>query len=271
MDLGATLEVLRQIPYFRSLPALELRSLAANLRTGRYQADDVIFRRGDPSQGLCVVVSGRVQTVTASPEGREQVLKVFGPGRTFADIAVFDDEPQPADAIAVIDSLIAFVPRATLLDLLTHHPNMAIDVIRLFASRLRAYKQVVEDLSLRPVNRTIGDGFAKLAVIKRAFKGRSSLGAQRAAFGRWASRLVFLDWVERRAPGLLGGLLDRPYEKWLNMIRRADVRLKGAVEDDPVPGHLIEVLEEMSGSELEPLVDELRKLPQRESPNLEDR
>jgi CRP-like cAMP-binding protein len=151
MDLGATLEVLRQIPYFRSLPALELRSLAANLRTGRYQADDVIFRKGDPSEGLCVVVSGRVRTVTVSPEGREQVLKVFGPGRTFADIAVFDDEPQPADAIAVIDSLIAFVPRATLLDLLTRHPNMAVDVIRLFASRLRAYKQVVEDLSLRPV------------------------------------------------------------------------------------------------------------------------
>jgi CRP-like cAMP-binding protein len=151
MDLGATLEVLQQIPYFRSLPALELRSLAANLRPGRYQADDVIFRKGDPSEGLCVVVSGRVRTVATSPDGREQVLKVFGPGRTFADIAVFDDEPQPADAIAVIDSLIAFVPRATLLDLLRRHPDMAVDVIRLFASRLRAYKQVVEDLSLRPV------------------------------------------------------------------------------------------------------------------------
>src|SRR5262245_47092142 len=151
MDLGATLEVLRQIPYFRSLPTLELRSLAANLRTGRYQADDVIFRKGDPSEGLCVVVSGRVRTVTTSPEGREQVLKVFGPGRTFADIAVFDDEPQPADALAAIESLIAFVPSATLLDLLTRHTKMAIDVIRLFASRLRAYKQVVEDLSLRPV------------------------------------------------------------------------------------------------------------------------
>src|SRR5262245_35730700 len=130
MDLGAMLEVLRQIPYFRSLPALELRSLATSLRTGRYQADAVIFRKGDPSEGLCVVVSGRVRTVVTSPEGREQVLKVFGPGRTFADIAVFDDEPQPADAMAVTDSLIAFVPRAALLDLVRQHPDVAIDVIR---------------------------------------------------------------------------------------------------------------------------------------------
>src|SRR5262245_17863366 len=151
MDLDATLTVLRQVPYFLSLPALDLRALATNLRTGRYQSGDVIFRKGDPSAGLCIVVSGRVRTVTSTPDGREQVLKMFGPGRTFAEIAVFDDEPQPADAIAVTDSLIAFVPQATLLGLVRQHPDVAIDVIRLFASRLRAYKQMVEDLSLRPV------------------------------------------------------------------------------------------------------------------------
>src|SRR5215510_4197596 len=151
MDLSATLEVLRQIPYFRSLAALELRSLATDLRTRRYQADDVIFRKGDPSEGLCVVISGRVRTITTSPAGREQVLKVFGPGRTFADLAVFDDEPQPADAIAVSDSTVAFVPSGDLLEVLKRHPDAAIGVIRLFASRLRAYKQMVEDLSLRTV------------------------------------------------------------------------------------------------------------------------
>jgi len=76
---------------------------------------------------------------------------VFGPGRTFADIAVFDDEPQPADAIAVSESTVVFVPRDDVLELLKRHPEAAIEVIRLFASRLRAYKQMVEDLSLRTV------------------------------------------------------------------------------------------------------------------------
>jgi CRP-like cAMP-binding protein len=47
-----------------------------------------------------------------SAEGREQVLKVFGPGRTFGEISVFDDEPLPADAVAVTDSTIALVPPA---------------------------------------------------------------------------------------------------------------------------------------------------------------
>ena len=111
----------------------------------------MIFRKGDHSEGLCIVLTGRVRTVITSAEGREQVLKVFGPGRTFGDIPVFDDEPQPAEAVAVSESTIAFIAQVDLLDLLRRHPDLAIDVIRLFASRLRAYKQMVEDLSLRTV------------------------------------------------------------------------------------------------------------------------
>jgi len=145
------LELLRQIPYLRSVPAAAVQALATNLRERRYGAGDAIFRKGDSSEGLGVVLRGRVRTVTTSPEGREQVLKVFGPGRTFADIAVFDDGPQPADAFAVSESTVVFVQSGDLLELLKRHPEAAIGTIRLFASRLRAYKQMVEDLSLRTV------------------------------------------------------------------------------------------------------------------------
>jgi len=121
------------------------------------------------------------------------------------------------------------------------------------------------------LHRSIGDGFAKLAVIKRAFKGRSSLKAQRQSFSRFAGKLLWLDWVEKRAEGLLGKLLDRPYESWLKVIHRADRRLGEKLIDNPVPEHLAKVLETMAGKELEELVEGLRQLPRRESPNLEER
>ena len=151
MDVGAKLELLRQIPYFGSVPPDQLAELVRGLHERRYRAGEVIFRKGDQSEGLCIVLSGRVRTVMTSVKGREQVLKVFGPGRTFADIAVFDHEPQPAEAVAITESTIVFVAQADLFSLLRRHPDAAIEVIRLFASRLRAYKQVVEDLSLRTV------------------------------------------------------------------------------------------------------------------------
>jgi CRP/FNR family cyclic AMP-dependent transcriptional regulator len=91
------------------------------------------------------------RTLASSAEGRKQVLKVFGPGRTFADIPVFDNGPLPADAVAATDTTIGLIPRPALLDLLKRNPDVSLDVIRLFASRLRAYKHLVEDLSLRSV------------------------------------------------------------------------------------------------------------------------
>src|SRR4029453_15899734 len=134
MDLPAKLQLVKKVPYFASLQPSELRELAAGLRERHYQAGDVIFRKGDPCQGLCIVLSGRVRTVTTSAEGREQVLKVFGPGRTFSDIPVFDDGPLPAAAVVWTESTIAVIPQRNLLDLLRRHPDVCIDVIRLFAS-----------------------------------------------------------------------------------------------------------------------------------------
>jgi CRP/FNR family cyclic AMP-dependent transcriptional regulator len=151
MDLSAKLFVLKENPYLASLPPSEARELVARLRERHYRAGDVIFRKDERCEGLFIVLSGRVRTSITSLEGREQVLKVFGPGRTFADIPVFDDEPLPADAVAVTDSTVVIVSQSEVRDLLRRHPEVALDVIRLFASRLRAYKLVVEDLSLRDV------------------------------------------------------------------------------------------------------------------------
>src|SRR5262249_7453524 len=151
MEMAAKRHVLKRIPYFASLATDELETLATRAGERHYRTGDVIFRKGDRPEGLFIVLSGRVRTVTRSPEGREQVLKVFGAGRTFADITVFDDQPSPADAVAVADSAVALLPRADMVDLVRRHPDVGLAVIRLFASRLRAYKVMVEDFSLRSV------------------------------------------------------------------------------------------------------------------------
>lgn len=120
--------------------------------------------------------------------------------------------------------------------------------------------------------RALTDGFAKLAVIKRAFHKRFSLSAQRRAFPRFAGRLLRTGRsVEALAPGLLGELLDKPYEQWLRTIQRAHPKLRDEVTDHPVPSHLREALQEIPNATLEPLIEELRRLPLRESANIDER
>jgi hypothetical protein len=93
------------------------------------------------------------------------------------------------------------------------------------------------------LNRSIGDAFAKLAVVRRTFKGRSSLADQRRNFGRFAASILRMEWVERWAPGILGDLLERDYQGWMRALHRADDRFRKEVPDDPVPTLLAEALE----------------------------
>lgn len=72
------LHVLKENPYFSSLPSGEARELIARLRERHYRTGDVIFRKGDRCEGLFIVLSGRVRTSITSTNGREQVLKVSG-------------------------------------------------------------------------------------------------------------------------------------------------------------------------------------------------
>ncbi|MDB5531678.1 MAG: rapA 3, partial [Devosia sp.] len=121
------------------------------------------------------------------------------------------------------------------------------------------------------LHRAIGDGFAKLAVVKRAFKGRSSLAEQRRTFGRYAGRILRLEWLESRCPGLLADLLDRPCNQWLRTLHRAHPRFVDEVRDDPVPASLVDALEEMQGCDFESIVDALRYVPLRDSPKVHER
>jgi len=122
------------------------------------------------------------------------------------------------------------------------------------------------------LHRALTDGFARLAVIKRAFKGRGSLAEQRRNFGKFAGRLLQMQTsYERLANGLLGDLLERPTESWLRAIQRAHPEFKEKVTDDPVPLHLREALEAMESARFEPLVEELRRLPLRESTRVDER
>jgi hypothetical protein len=121
------------------------------------------------------------------------------------------------------------------------------------------------------LHRALNDGFAQLAVIKRALKGRSSLTAQRRAFGRFADRLLWLGWAEKRAPGILARLLELPYDRWQAALHRADSLFVERVADDPVPDGLQKALDEMDSESFVPLVEALRALPLRHSANIDAR
>ena len=143
--------VLGQAPYFENLDRAVLAQLAAEARERRCAAGELVLAEGEPCQGLSFVVSGRVKAFKVSQDGREQVLRVLGPGRTFNDVPVFDGGPNPASIAALEESVVGLIPAQRIRALVDERPEVAAAVIGVLAARLRAMTEMVEDLALRGV------------------------------------------------------------------------------------------------------------------------
>jgi CRP/FNR family transcriptional regulator len=143
--------LLRGIPIFAELGEEALSRLARRCVARSVAEGHVLFTTGEPCRGLHVIASGRVRIYRTSPEGREQVLHVEGPGRPVAELPLFDGGTYPATAVTLEPSRLVFLPRADFEQLYRSNPDVAHAVIRGLGRRLRHLVQVAETLAFRDV------------------------------------------------------------------------------------------------------------------------
>ena len=144
-------EVLSGVAYFTDSSADVLAEVASAARERPIHADETVVTEGEPCEGLFVVVEGRVRVVKISAEGREQVLLILGPGRTFNDVPVFDGGVNPGNVEALEDGSVAVIPGVVMQALMERHPAIAVAAARVLASRLRTMTLMVENLAFRDV------------------------------------------------------------------------------------------------------------------------
>jgi CRP/FNR family cyclic AMP-dependent transcriptional regulator len=143
--------LLHQLPIFAELDADAVHRLAARCVSRNVGAGHVLFNAGDPCRGLYVIETGRVRIYRTSPEGREQVLHIEGPGRAVAELPLFDGGVYPASAITDEPARLAFLPRDDFEAVYRAHPDVAQAIIRALGKRLRHLVQVTETLAFHDV------------------------------------------------------------------------------------------------------------------------
>ncbi len=122
---------------FAQLPAAEIKKLSAVTREMRFAPGEVIFKEGDPGDGLYVVIAGRVQISAAIASGERQVFSTVAPGDAFGEMAVLDNLPRSAHASAETETTLAFVPREQFVELLKNSPTLSLTMIQEISGRLR--------------------------------------------------------------------------------------------------------------------------------------
>ena len=104
-----------------------------NVETKFMKAGGIIFREGDNAHELFVIKSGQVRIQLGN-----RTLAEFSANDIFGEMALIDNEPRSATAIAVSDVELVPVSEKQFLFLVSQTPYFALKVMRVLAQRLRA-------------------------------------------------------------------------------------------------------------------------------------
>jgi CRP/FNR family transcriptional regulator len=140
---------------FGGLAAEALADVALRTVELRLQKGEMLFLSGEPARGLFVVVSGKIRAFQQNEDGREQVMYVDAAGSVLGDVAVFDDGPYPASAMAEGDANVLFIEKSDICELCAKYPPLSLTALRLMAGKVRKHSSLVEALSLHHVGQRL--------------------------------------------------------------------------------------------------------------------
>ena len=104
-----------------------------NIDAHPFKAGSIIFREGDEAHELFVIKSGQVRIQIGN-----RTVTELAADSIFGEMALIDNEPRSATAIAVTDVELVAVSEKQFLFLVGQTPYFALKMMRVLAQRLRA-------------------------------------------------------------------------------------------------------------------------------------
>ena len=132
---------------FAGLLQEELQALQHTAKMRRFPPGETIFRAGDPGDGFYLVESGCVTIFATVGEHESRPLANIVAGEFFGEMALLDDAPRSATAIADEETRAYFIGREEFLRLLEQRPRLAMNLIREFSHRVRSLnRKYIEEI-----------------------------------------------------------------------------------------------------------------------------
>ena len=132
---------LAKVPFFDGLTP-EALAMIANVTTEETLAYGTrLFQYGDPGDKLYIILEGKVRISREVGGMGEEALAVLGPGEVFGEMALLDESPRSAGALAHERCRLLVITKDAFDDLLFLHKDLAYEVlwscVRMLAARLR--------------------------------------------------------------------------------------------------------------------------------------
>jgi CRP/FNR family cyclic AMP-dependent transcriptional regulator len=132
----------------------------------------VLWSAGDPSEGIALVLAGKVRIVRGS-RGRQTVIHSGGPGATLGEVPFFTGAPYPATAIAAEPTRCLFLARAAVTHAMSADPAIALFFLKRLSERVQSLVEKIDQNTAHTVQNRLADFILQRSKVVRASVSRS--------------------------------------------------------------------------------------------------
>lgn len=150
-------ECISRVPLFAGLPPADQEVVARYARFADLAEGERLYGVGDQVGQLFVVRSGRVRIVRISAPGREQLIRVAGPGDVIGEYPFLTGRPPVAWVFALERTELCLFDHRDLAALITEYPAIAMHLLRFLAERLGDVERRFTSLAASDVSTRLAD------------------------------------------------------------------------------------------------------------------
>jgi CRP-like cAMP-binding protein len=150
-----------------------------------YEPGQVIFKEGDAGDHMFIIIQGAVEIRKRTSMDTARTLSTFKPGDVFGEMALIENKPRSATAVATKASRMLVMNEPLFLAMIERNPDFARKMILVLSERLRKANLLIQNLTITNRENQILAGLRQFAAEKgtATFKGHR---VKVAEFLEWA-------------------------------------------------------------------------------------
>lgn len=187
------------------LKSEDLNELASACSLRTLSKDEYLFHQGEPASCFFIVQSGAVKVHRLMQDGREQVIHIFKPWESFAEVTLSGSSHYPVSAAAVESSQVVCVENDKLRKLVHRIPDLSLRIIASMSMRLKFLVGKLEKQKFQQADGRLADwildqakGSADASFELRVKKKNiaAQLGITSETFSRTLNQFKKAGWLE---------------------------------------------------------------------------
>ncbi|NLZ49017.1 MAG: Crp/Fnr family transcriptional regulator [Clostridiales bacterium] len=195
---------IERVSIFASLTPEEAIDVTSTITQRRYEKGENIYLEGDKAEKLFIVNEGRVKVVKLSESGKEQIIRVLGPGEFMGELSLFTHAPLNNNSEALETTTVCIIDGRQIETLIERRPSIALKILKEISIRLEKAENQIQALTIQDVEHRLAnalltmandENLVNLAISKKDLA--SHMGMSRETLSRKLTSFEKQGWIKQ--------------------------------------------------------------------------